>query len=203
MRLGEHADLLLLDVHRIDELEAVTDGRKRRRGARLERIELAGGRQPAVLVARELHGLGQHDDADVVEEERILREERMRVPLHGFDRVGSGERIVVVAVLDVGLGEDAQSAELARLTGAVARGQHHFRGDQRTGATERGVAADVHDNEHDGRMAVAIERPVGNGRGIGRDSLKRRRGDSVAPEQRRANNNDRDRTTNLHGTSLG
>ena len=81
----------------------------------------------------------------------------MRPPLHGLDRVGARERIVVVAILHVGLGEDAYAAELTRLAGAVAGREHDFRRDQRPGAAERGPPADLHQDEDDGGMRRAVE----------------------------------------------
>ncbi len=52
----------------------------------------------------------------------------MGVPFRGLDRVRAGERIVVVAILDIRLGEYAHAAELARLPGTVAGGEDDFGG---------------------------------------------------------------------------
>src|SRR5207247_5119433 len=133
------------DVCSSDLLEPVAHGGEGRRGARLQRVELVLCGQLAVLVGGKLEGLGQEDDPYVMEEERALGELRVCVPLRGLDGVGASERIVVVPVLHVRLGEDSHAAELARLPGAVSGGEHDLRGDQGSGSAERRLPGDVHD----------------------------------------------------------
>src|SRR5215208_6366613 len=87
----------------------------------------------------------------------------MRVPGDGFDRTGTGVRIVVVAVFYIGFGEDTRAAELTRASRAVPRSEHHRRGQQRGGATPGGISANVRDHQHNGWMSGSVERPVGNG----------------------------------------
>src|SRR5256886_16002912 len=80
------------------------------------------------LAGGEFHGLLQQDDAHVVQEERALGEERVGVPRGGLDGVGAAGAGVGRVVLDVGFIEAAQARELARLSGAMAGGEHALRG---------------------------------------------------------------------------
>src|SRR5215510_10156380 len=82
------------------------------------------------------------------------------MPRLGLDGVRPGERIVVVAMLDVGLGEDAHSTELSGLTRAVAGGEHDEWREQSSAAAKRWTAVDVHDDQDDGGVSIAIERAV-------------------------------------------
>src|SRR6266511_242474 len=123
------------------------------------------------------------------------------MPLRGLDGVGPTVRVVVFPVLDVGLGEDADAAELAGLSGAVAGGQHDLGGDEGAGAAERRLPGDVHHDENDGGMGISVERTVGDERGAIR--ALGIRGDSVAAEQAEAGGGqDRDDETCPHGGSL-
>src|SRR5438067_13754724 len=105
----------------------------------------------------------------------------MCVPRRGLDGVGAAREWVGRVVLHVGFVEDAQARELARLTGAMAGGEHEFRGDDGARATERRLASDVHDDEDDGGMGIPIERAVGNEGWATRVSVGR--GNPVAAQQ--------------------
>src|SRR6266516_1776548 len=123
------------------------------------------------------------------------------MPLRGLDAVGTGERIVVVPVLDVGLGEDAHAAELAGLSGTVSGGQQDLGSDEGAGAAERGLAGDIHHEQDDGGMGVPVELAVGDEGGA--SQARRIRGYSVAAEQDDASDSkDRDDATCPHGSSL-
>ena len=200
VRLSTHADLLRLDEHGVDPLQAVAHGGEHRRAARLQRVELVHGGKLAVLVDRELDGLAQQDDPHVVQEERALGKERMRMPRRGLDGVGAGERVVVVPVLHVRLREDAHAAELAGLPGAVAGGEHDLLGNEGAGAAERRLPADIHHDEDDGGMGVAVGRAVcDEGGAIWALSIC---GDSLAAEQAEAGGGkDRDECTHAHDSS--
>src|SRR6266704_4841468 len=123
------------------------------------------------------------------------------MPLRGLDGVGTGEREVVVPVLDVGLGEDAHAAELPGLSGAVSGGQQDLRSDEGAGAAERRPAADIHHEEDDGGMGVAVELAVGDKGGASQAGRIRRY--AVTAEQDDASDSkDRDDATCPHGSSL-
>src|SRR5215813_24145 len=82
------------------------------------------------------------------------------MPRLGLDGVRPGERIVVVAMLDVGLRENAHSRELSGLTRAVAGGEHGEWREQSSAAAKRWTAVDVHDDQDDGGVSIAIERAI-------------------------------------------
>src|SRR6266516_6014553 len=103
------------------------------------------------------------------------------MPLRGLDAVGTGERIVVVPVLDVGLGEDAHAAELAGLSGTVSGGQQDLGSDEGAGAAKRGLPGDSHHEQDDGGMGVPVELAVGDEGGA--SQARRTRGYSGAAEQ--------------------
>src|SRR2546430_10215248 len=89
----------------------------------------------------------------------------MRMPRRGLDGVGATAEGIGGVVLHVGLVEDADARELARLAGAVAGGEHDFRGYDGAGAAERRLAdGGVHDDQDDGGMSIPIERAVGDER---------------------------------------
>src|SRR5919198_618005 len=135
-----------------------------------------------------------------MQEELRFGEERMRMPFGGFDGVRTGKRIVVVAVLDIRLGEDAHPAELARLARTMSRGEHESRGDERAGAAECRLARNGHHDKDDGGMSIAVKRTIGDeGRTIGRRQI---RDDSVAAEQADTDSRESgDKSTGSHDSS--
>src|SRR6266480_5655033 len=99
-----------------------------------------------------------------MQEECVLGELRVRVPGDGFDGIGTGKRIVVVAIFDIRFGEYPHTAELARLTGAMPGREDDLRRDECTGTAKCRLPPAVHDDQHDSRMRVAIEVAMGDER---------------------------------------
>ena len=164
VRLSVHPHQLRDFLRRVDSLNAVAHGRKV--------VLLPGAAHPVVRsgvdhmptpVARHRRQL---DHADVVQKERGFGEQRVRVPRLRLDGVRSRERIVVVAVLDVGFGEDAHAAEFAGLARAMSGREHDSRGEERSGTAKPG-AGDIHHDEDDRRVAVApLPRVMNDGASI-------------------------------------
>ena len=122
----------------------------------------------------------------------------MRLPGYGLDRVGAREREVVVSVLDVRFGEDADAAELARLSGAVPGSQHHLRSDEGAGAAERRLPADTHHHHHHGGMGIPVDVPVGDERGAVPAAFAHRPG--ATADQQCADEEHANEYTRCHGS---
>src|SRR5207247_6909731 len=104
------------------------------------------------------------------------------------------------AGLAVVLRDDADARELARHPGAVSGREHDLRGDEGAGTAERRLPGDIHNDQDDGGMIVAVERAVRDEGGAIRAEIG---GDSVAAEHADAScGNGRNDETRLHGSSL-
>src|SRR6266516_5378943 len=161
---SEHPDLLALDEDRIDLLEPVPHRGKQRGAARLQCVELVDAGEFPVVARREFDFPTEHQDPYFMSKALVFGEQRMGMPFLRLDGVRTRKGIVVVAVLDIRFGEDAHAAELARLARAMSGGEDDFGGDHGAGAAECRLTGDVHDDEHDGRMGIAVERTVCNER---------------------------------------